>query len=239
MQKWDGKGEPPPPRFIKENRNVELYEIPLNCNLEILGTACQLAAIKSKRKNIPESLLLTVMRQFSHITLAEVTECAKVLGVPQIEAIQLWCFRLAHQLSQCQNWAEVEAIIAANQAYKQKVWNLLTPDERDAIKALKSASQPSEVQDIAPSARETATSDIADSHNDAWLSPECLEDMAGNLKACVTDDCPQMLLELRQIYPNYALKAACRLLSATEQEQVKQWVLQQNATKSGLLIRIS
>ena len=239
VQKWDGLGSPPPPRLIKQDRNVELYEIPLNCNLEIIGTACQLAATKTKRKNTPESLLLTVVRQYSDITLEEVMECAKVLEVTLVKAIQLWCFRLAHQLSQCQNWEEVEAIIAANQAYKQKVWNLLTSNERDAIKALKNASLSSGVEEIAPSVIETATSDIADSQKNEWLSPECLEDISNNLKVCIAIDCPQTLLELRQIFPNYALKAACRLLSATEQEQIKQWVLQQNATQSGLLIRIS
>lgn len=220
VQKWDGKGEPPLPRSVNHNTSVELHEIPLDCDLEILGTAYRLvhSAIK-KRKYKPEEIFAQVVHQHPHIGFPEVRECAKLLGFGAPWAEGRWCLILATQLKLCQTWAEVEALIATNQTYKQGIWNVLTPDSRRRIKALKQVSTPLRVGERAP------TAPIV-SQPDEWLAPENLQDMAKMLSDCDFD----LLAELRQIWPAHALVAACKFLNTDKKKQIRAWVVEQNSS---------
>ncbi len=138
VQKWDGIGAPPPPRIINEEKSAELCEIPRDCKLEILATLYRLAKAKSsKRRYKPEGVLAQVIRQHPDLEFPEVRECALVLGLKPEWANNQWCKLLATRLTQCQTWAEVEALMANNQAYKQGVWNVLSIDSRHRLKALK------------------------------------------------------------------------------------------------------
>ncbi len=73
------------------------------------------------------------------------------------------------------------------------------------------------------------TSATATDLDNEWLAPECLRAMAGDLEACVANGSPKMLADLRQCYPDYALRAASKLLTPKAQERIKGWVLEQNA----------
>ena len=149
MQKWDGKGEPPPPRRVYHNTTVELHEIPLDCDLEILGTAYRLVHRATKKRSWkPEEIFAQVVFQHPQIRFPEVRECAKLLGFEASWAQGRWCLILAARLTLCQTWAEVEALMATNLAYKQGIWNVLTPDERTRIKALKQVGIPLKVEHL-------------------------------------------------------------------------------------------
>lgn len=138
VQKWDGIGEPPPPRTIEQHKATELCEIPRDCNLEILATLYRLAHTATKKRGYkPEEIFAQVIEQHPYIGFPEVRECARVLGVGGKWAEGRWCLILAARLKLCQTWAEVEALMATNLAYKQGVWNLLSIDERNRLKALK------------------------------------------------------------------------------------------------------
>lgn len=69
-------------------------------------------------------------------------------------------------------------------------------------------------------------------NTDQWLTPENLQDMAETLASCDF----QMLVELRNIWPAYALNAASKLLDADTKKRIKQWVLEQNAQSSTKVI---
>lgn len=58
-----------------------------------------------------------------------------------------------------------------------------------------------------------------------WENPDNLQDLANLLEYCESGE---MIADLRQCYPAFALKAACDLLSPEKRNLVKKWVLEQN-----------
>jgi hypothetical protein len=98
----------------------------------------------------------------------------------------------------------------------------LTPESDSKLGEDRSASKSS-------AASETDISDAGITGTDEWLTPECIEDVALHLKACVENSDPEMLADLRQVFPNRVLVAAVKLLDADAKAQVKQWVVAQNS----------
>jgi hypothetical protein len=60
---------------------------------------------------------------------------------------------------------------------------------------------------------------------DEWLEKECLENIADILQSCESSD---MVADLRSIYPDYALKAAAKLLPAEVRMKIGAWVRELN-----------
>lgn len=63
---------------------------------------------------------------------------------------------------------------------------------------------------------------------DEWLQQDNLQHIADILQSC---DSSQMVSDLRSIYPDYALKAAVKLLPANVRAIIAGWVKQQNQTQ--------
>ena len=101
----------------------------------------------------------------------------------------------------------------------------LTPESDSKLGEDRSASKSS-------AASETDISDAGITGTDEWLTPECIEDVALHLFACVENNDPEMLADLRQVFPNHVLVAAVKMLDADAKDQVKQWVVAQNSLKS-------
>ena len=101
----------------------------------------------------------------------------------------------------------------------------LTPNSDSKLGEDRSASKLS-------AGSQTDISDAGVTGTDEWLKPECIEDVALHLFACVENNDPEMLADLRQIFPNHVLVAAVKLLDADAKDQVKQWVVAQNSLKS-------
>jgi hypothetical protein len=98
----------------------------------------------------------------------------------------------------------------------------LTPESDSKLGEDRSASKSS-------AASEISVSDAGITRTDEWLTPECIEDVALHLFACVENNDPEMLADLRQVFPNRVLVAAVKLLDANAKAQVKQWVVAQNS----------
>ncbi|MGB7375004.1 MAG: plasmid replication protein, CyRepA1 family [Rivularia sp. (in: cyanobacteria)] len=60
---------------------------------------------------------------------------------------------------------------------------------------------------------------------DQWLEKEVLDDIADILQDC---NCAEMVSDLRNIYPDYVLKAAAKLLPAEVRLKIGAWVREQN-----------
>jgi hypothetical protein len=98
----------------------------------------------------------------------------------------------------------------------------LTPESDSKLGEDTSASKSS-------AGSQTDISDAGITETDQWLTPECIEDVASHLKACVENNDSEMLADLRQVFPNRVLVAAVKLLDADAKAQVKQWVVAQNS----------
>ncbi|HEY9781949.1 MAG TPA: hypothetical protein V6D09_17635, partial [Leptolyngbyaceae cyanobacterium] len=98
----------------------------------------------------------------------------------------------------------------------------LTPESGSKLGEDRSASKSS-------AASEISVSDAGITGTDQWLTPECIEDVALHLFACVENNDPEMLADLRQVFPNRVLVAAVKLLGIDAKAQVKQWVVTQNS----------
>jgi hypothetical protein len=98
----------------------------------------------------------------------------------------------------------------------------LTPESDSKLGEDRSASKSS-------AGSQTDISDAGITGTDEWLTPECIEDVALHLFACVENNDPEMLADLRQVFPNRVLVAAVKLLDADAKTQLKQWVVTQNS----------
>lgn len=92
MQKWTG-GEPPPPRKIKQNKEVEIREIPLDCNWVILARICSLVTVQKRRKYKNEYVLRRLVEEHPSTGMSELRECAYLLECSLDWVVDLW-FRL-------------------------------------------------------------------------------------------------------------------------------------------------
>jgi hypothetical protein len=142
VEKWSG-GEPPPPRSLEHLKDDELYEIPRDCKLDVLGAIFRAIhnATKGKQskksKPTPEEILNQVVQDYPSIRFPEIREFAKLARLGETWAEDRWSLMLADKLRQCDNWQQVDSLMSSNQSYKFKVWGALSADERDYIKLLK------------------------------------------------------------------------------------------------------
>jgi hypothetical protein len=67
---------------------------------------------------------------------------------------------------------------------------------------------------------------VREEERQQWLSQENLQAIASDLENCEDSE---MLTDLRKCYPDFAMKAAARLLPIPTKQRVKEWVVQQNA----------
>ena len=70
---------------------------------------------------------------------------------------------------------------------------------------------------------------VVDHTTDDWLTPESLASIAGDLEASFEADDAEILAELRLLCPPYALRSASLLVPVSSREQIRQWVVSQNA----------
>jgi superfamily II DNA or RNA helicase len=82
MEQWEGAGEPPPLRSLETDVSAEIWEIPLDCDWQILAQLYRLVGFqrRAKRQFTLNWLYSTMVRQFPHIGEPELRECAKLMG---------------------------------------------------------------------------------------------------------------------------------------------------------------
>ncbi|HIK31254.1 MAG TPA: DEAD/DEAH box helicase [Oscillatoriales cyanobacterium M59_W2019_021] len=85
VEKWEGQGEPPEPRGLQTDRSAEIWEIPLDCDLQILADLYRLVGFqrRAKRHFTLQWLYGAMVQQHPHIGEAELRECALLMGLDE------------------------------------------------------------------------------------------------------------------------------------------------------------
>lgn len=90
VEKWEGQGDPPLPRGLQTDRAAEIWEIPLDCDLEILADLYRLVGFqrRAKRHFTLQWLERAMVQQYPHIGEPELRECALLMGLDEAWARQ-------------------------------------------------------------------------------------------------------------------------------------------------------
>jgi len=82
MEQWQGEGEPPPPRVIEADMAAEIWEIPMDCDWEILGELYRLVGFQRRRgATYPlQWIYRKMVAKFPEIGEPELRECAILTG---------------------------------------------------------------------------------------------------------------------------------------------------------------
>lgn len=109
VEKWEGQGEPPLPRGLQTDRAAEIWEIPLDCDFQILADLYRLVGFqrRAKRHFTLQWLYSAMVQQYPHIGEPELRECALLMGLDETWAHQ-WAARAFEKLQQSRNRATSE-----------------------------------------------------------------------------------------------------------------------------------
>lgn len=101
VEKWEGQGEPPLPRGLQTDRAAEIWEIPLDCDLQILAHLYRLVGFqrRAKRHFTLQWLYSSMVQQYPHIGEPELRECALLMGLDDAWARQ-WAALAFEKLQQ-------------------------------------------------------------------------------------------------------------------------------------------
>lgn len=104
VEKWEGQGEPPLPRGLQTDRSAEIWEIPLDCDLQILADLYRLVGFqrRAKRHFTLQWLYSAMVQQYPHIGESELRECALLMGLDEAWARQ-WAALAFEKLQQSRN----------------------------------------------------------------------------------------------------------------------------------------
>ncbi|MDY6937498.1 MAG: DEAD/DEAH box helicase [Cyanobacteriota bacterium] len=114
MERWEGEGEPPMPRDLANDARAEIWQIPLDCDLQILGQLYRLVGFqrKAKRNFTLQWLCNRMVADFPQIGEAELRECALLMGLDEEWAAhwatQTFRKRFPERWAQMQEEAEAE-----------------------------------------------------------------------------------------------------------------------------------
>ncbi len=98
MEHWHGTGEPPQPREIEADREAEIWEIPTDCNVEILADLFRLVGFQRQVKRHVTLQWLTdrLLRSHQNVGFPELRECARLAGMDEQWAIN-WAWQTIAQ----------------------------------------------------------------------------------------------------------------------------------------------
>jgi superfamily II DNA or RNA helicase len=98
MEHWQGTGEPPQPRVIETDREAEIWEIPTDCNVEILADLFRLVGFQRQVKRHVTLQWLTdrLLRSHPQLGFPELRECARLAGMDDQWAID-WAWQTVAQ----------------------------------------------------------------------------------------------------------------------------------------------
>jgi superfamily II DNA or RNA helicase len=98
MEHWHGTGEPPQPREIEADREAEIWEIPTDCNVEILADLFRLVGFQRQVKRHVTLQWLTdqLLRSHQNVGFPELRECARLAGMEEQWAIN-WAWQTVAQ----------------------------------------------------------------------------------------------------------------------------------------------
>jgi hypothetical protein len=98
MEHWHGTGDPPQPREIETDHEAEIWEIPTDCNVEILADLFRLVGFQRQVKRHVTLQWLTdrLLRSHQNVGFPELRECARLAGMDEQWAIN-WAWQTVAQ----------------------------------------------------------------------------------------------------------------------------------------------
>ena len=156
MERWEGEGEPPMPRDLENDARVEIWQIPLDCDLQILAQLYRLVGFqrKAKRNFTLQWLCNRMVADFPQIGEAELRECALLMGLDEDWA-KHWAAQTFRKRFP-ERWAKMQEKMQAEaeEAEKQARADVVTVDV-----AAKTEPQPLP-QQLAPSPKPKTANSI-------------------------------------------------------------------------------